>query len=740
MISGFSLIVTCLLALATSECGRANEPERLRQSGKSGKILAQTGGVRKQTSEGAGQSESPEPANAESGKSGGRKSRSAGAPSESPNAAKAEPGKTGGRKARAVGADFETTGEATLGLRVKNIEENGPADVAGLKTDDVVVSADGRPFQDVRQLEAYLSAQAGRSVPIVVDRSGRQLTMQVQPQVSGVDFGWLGVQLDEVPSNSTMPRLYLNGQNGNTNTQVVPTAEPAKGAVIADIAPDGPASRAGLRPGDIITSLNGKEIRGAAELVAGVYEMKPNSKAELTIRRNNQTQKISLTLGNRKQEMAAYGRLSPGQGSHFAGQTGLNPQGKYGQQGQASSAGTGAWYGGQYILNGSHMQQWQQPQPWNNWYQGHGNWGNGQAANATGNWAGSESGAAAAGWGAAGLGAAGRAAATVPGWGLGSAYYDSGYGLYYNPYYSGDDGSSGYDYSQPVQYNAPSQSPQGDGSSASGSSNVPTASEDALQHSTAARTAFRDQDYSTALSEANLALAKMPGDPGLHEFRALVLFALGQYKPAAAAMHSILAVGPGWNWTTLIGLYGDDTATYTKQLRALESDTAANPDSSADRFLLAYQYLCCDHIDAAARQLKKVIELTPKDQLAPQLLATITKSSETSKPSAPAAPAASTEKPLTASALIGDWTSHRDDGSTIEIKFTNDSKFTWIFTVNGKTRKFSGTAADANGLLALQRDDGTALMAHVTSVDGGGFRFRLVGGPPNDPGLVFRTN
>jgi len=384
-------------------------------------------------------------------------------------------------------------------------------------------------------------------------------------------------------------------------------------------------------------------------------------------------------------------------------------------------------------FNGSHLQQLQQQQPGNNWYQGHGNWGNGQVANAAGNWAGSGVGAAAAGWGAAGA----AAAAAVPGWGLGAGYYNSGYGSYSNPYYSGDDGSSGYDYSQPVQsvqYNAPSQSPQGDGGASNGSNNAPTASEDALQHGEAARTAFRNQDYSKALSEANLALAKMPGDPGLHEFRALVLFALGQYKPAAAAVHSLLAVGPGWNWTTMIGLYGDDVSVYTTQLRALESEITSNPDSSADHFLLAYQYLTENQTDAAAWQLKKVIELTPKDQLAPQLLATITKPAETP---APAAPAASNEKPLSASALVGDWTSRRDDGSTIELKFTSDSKFTWIYTANGKAQKLSGTAADVNGLLALQQNDGNALMGHATATDGGGFRLRLMGGPANDPGLVF---
>lgn len=388
------------------------------------------------------------------------------------------------------------------------------------------------------------------------------------------------------------------------------------------------------------------------------------------------------------------------------------------------------------------MQQWQQHQPYNNWYQGHGNWGNGQMANAASAyahpWAGAGLGAA-TGVGAASLGAAGLATMAMPGWGMGASYYNSGYQPYYNPYNSdGGDYSAGYDYSQPVQvvqYSVPSQSSSSPDASAT-QTNAPTASDAALQHGEKARKAFRYEDYTNALNEANLALKQMPGDPGLHEFRALALFALGHYQPAAAAVHSILAVGPGWNWTTMIGLYGDDDATYTKQLRALESYVQANPDSSAARFLLAYHYLTCSHTDAAEKELKKVVELTPKDQVAAQLLTMISKQSEGSVATPPAV-VGSSEKPMTASALVGDWTTRRDDGSTIQLKFTPDSKFTWTYTAGGKAQQFSGTAADANGLLALQRDDGNAMMAHVTTTDGGGFRFRLNGGPPNDPGLLF---
>ena len=43
----------------------------------------------------------------------------------------------------------------------------------------------------------------------------------------------------------------------------------------------------------------------------------------------------------------------------------------------------------------------------------------------------------------------------------------------------------------------------------------------------------------------------------VHEVRALILFAHGQYKPAAAAIYSVLSVGPGWDWPTLSGFYAD---------------------------------------------------------------------------------------------------------------------------------------------------------------------------------------
>jgi S1-C subfamily serine protease len=250
----------------------------------------------------------------------------------------------------AIGAKFEKAGQGKQGLRVQNVNPNGPSARAGLQADDHVISADGRPFRKARHLEAYLSAQVGRPVPLVVERNGRQMTIELMPQPTQGDHGWLGVLLQEARPNANNAANGANPSNGqpnqnpqqgqaqpnangaNSNTANAQNAEPGKGAEIADLAPEGPAARAGLQRGDIITQVNGKEIDDAAELVADIHEMKPQAKAEFVVLRNNQEQKVSVTLGNRAEEMAEGGQMGPGQNGQ--GQQGQYGPGQFGPPGQ----------------------------------------------------------------------------------------------------------------------------------------------------------------------------------------------------------------------------------------------------------------------------------------------------------------------------------------------------------------------------------------------------------------------
>ena len=77
------------------------------------------------------------------------------------------------------------------------------------------------------------------------------------------------------------------------------------------------------------------------------------------------------------------------------------------------------------------------------------------------------------------------------------------------------------------------------------------AAEQGYQTFDRARDAFKAGDYAAALDLTDEALKDVPGDPLVHEFKALVLFARGEDARAAAELHAVLAVRPGMDWTTL---------------------------------------------------------------------------------------------------------------------------------------------------------------------------------------------
>ena len=162
-----------------------------------------------------------------------------------------------------------------------------------------------------------------------------------------------------------------------------------------------------------------------------------------------------------------------------------------------------------------------------------------------------------------------------------------------------------YDYSQPID--------------TTGAPASATVADPAMATFDAARASFKQGDYDQALQQTDDALAKLPNDTALHEFRALCLFALGRYDEAAATLYAVLSVGPGWDWTTLIGLY-PDVDVYTAQLRALEAYCNANPTRPPPRFVLAYHYLTQGHTEAAVDVLKQVVALKPSDTLSAKLL------------------------------------------------------------------------------------------------------------------------
>lgn len=330
------------------------------------------------------------------------------------------------------------------------------------------------------------------------------------------------------------------------------------------------------------------------------------------------------------------------------------------------------------------------------------------------------------GYGLGGYGGYGLYGGYPIGWGLGGGglgglAYNSGYLPYSNPYYASNMG--GYNYAQPIP-----------------TAVVANENPNASQLFDTALAQFKAGDYQGALISVDNSIQQNPSDPTVHEFRALTLFALKNYDSAAATIHSVLAVGPGWNWDTVSNLYAD-TDVYESQLRALEQETEAKPGQAGTHFLLAYHYMVTGHPDAASRQLTRVVKAAPNDRLAADLLkmndASSTAATEPAQAAPTAAPAQPAGKSIDPSSLVGTWHATREDGSKFDLQLTDDKTFTWKVVQQGREQSITGKYEVQKDLLALETPDAGGMVAQVAQNDDGRFTFKMLGAPQDDKGLAF---
>ena len=287
----------------------------------------------------------------------------------------------------------------------------------------------------------------------------------------------------------------------------------------------------------------------------------------------------------------------------------------------------------------------------NNWHQGYwGGWGAYPAS-----WGAGYGGGGYANNGAGYVGGyGGYGAGLGVGVGLGAA---AGLGLgyaYNNPYWSGDNGSTGtgYNYAQAIPSASSVAYGTGNGQTLASDTSDPqqiaagateggtqlaeagngpqtienpfaaeptTHQQQALADMDTAREAFKQGDYARAEQFANKAVALLPDDTAVHEFRALTMFAQKKYRDAAAGIYAVLSTGPGWNEKTLQSLYADPK-TYAGQLQALETYAKDNPQAADALFLLAYHELTAGKLDVARGELERVAQLEPKDKVATELV------------------------------------------------------------------------------------------------------------------------
>jgi len=192
----------------------------------------------------------------------------------------------------------EAGGQPPRGVLIDEVRPDSPADKGGMKRGDVVVEFDGEHVRSARQFSRLVQESTpGRSVTATVVRDGQRRDLQITPSendrrgdvmISG-DFGdyWrefgrdLGRLGDHLPSfdfnfDFDLPGLMSGRRLGisvnELTNQLAEHFGVKDGVLVTSVTEGTPAARAGLKAGDVITSINGQRVESREDLMRGLRD------------------------------------------------------------------------------------------------------------------------------------------------------------------------------------------------------------------------------------------------------------------------------------------------------------------------------------------------------------------------------------------------------------------------------------------------------------------------------------
>lgn len=193
----------------------------------------------------------------------------------------------------------------TGGVKIDDVNPDSPAEKAGIKAGDVVVEYDGERVRSARQFTRLVQeTPEGRSVAIALLRDGKRQTVNATPETTRMTWNF-GPEIDramreaergmrnfrfdeprEFRFDDREPRRFEyrlpervmpfmtqpRGRLGVTVQSLTRDLEEyfgAKngGALVSSVTPDSAASKAGVKAGDVIVSINGRSVRDSDDLL-----------------------------------------------------------------------------------------------------------------------------------------------------------------------------------------------------------------------------------------------------------------------------------------------------------------------------------------------------------------------------------------------------------------------------------------------------------------------------------------
>jgi serine protease Do len=204
---------------------------------------------------------------------------------------------------------------AERGVVLGKIVPDSPAAKAGLKENDVVTEINGQRVEGAAQFRRMIhEIPAGRSIQLTVWRDGRTQTisatlgrseqgrhaMKMMAPTPGT-FAFRMPDLPEIPSmewNGNMlfggqPRLGIDAEEISGQLGAFFGAPDGEGILVRDVTSGSPAEKAGVKAGDVITSLNGERVRTVGDL-----------REKLSAKRDDKDRTVKLGVLRNKSEIS----------------------------------------------------------------------------------------------------------------------------------------------------------------------------------------------------------------------------------------------------------------------------------------------------------------------------------------------------------------------------------------------------------------------------------------------------
>ena len=214
---------------------------------------------------------------------------------------------------------------AERGVVLGSIVPDSPAAKAGLKENDVVTEINGQRVEGAMQFRRMIrEIPAGRAVELALWRDGHAQTVSVTLGKGGERRqsmhvftpggapGGFVLNMPDIPAIPSMewdgsrflmgaqPRLGIAAEDLNGQLGTFFGAPEGEGILVRDVHPGSPAEKAGVKAGDVITSVNGERVRTVGDLrekLAAKREAKDKEHGQsvkLGVLRNKS--EVSLTL------------------------------------------------------------------------------------------------------------------------------------------------------------------------------------------------------------------------------------------------------------------------------------------------------------------------------------------------------------------------------------------------------------------------------------------------------------